>query len=409
MAGVLREHRLDERVAAFGVPGLAQGRRERDLGVAPLVGGLGLGDDCPERGDALLGAALGHVEPGERAGVGDRVGGGRCQRLELGPRRLRPAGRAERLHQREVGRDPLRAAGRLRRGPGAQQRLGGVDVAALEVPLDPGARHRVVLREEPGHPRQLAADRRPVAPGLEHRELREVQRLVLGRQAEPGLDQPERGPRVARLHPVGDQHHPGGQVRGRLVEHAARHRDRGLALAGLVVDGRLEGADLGVLRVELPGALGVGPGGLEVLDAERQLGQPLVAGDVAPVLLDQPQELADGLLDPAFFDHQVGVVEPGRLVLAVELEDVAELDDRLLDLALGDERLRPLVVAGGALLGGVAGRKPERREKHERGQEAQAGHAGHSGLKAARGPGPGGRPDRARPYQARSGKEAKNV
>ena len=267
--------------------------------------------------------------------------------------------------------------------------------------------------KSPAIARELVADRRPVAEALEHRELGEVQRLVRGREAEPGVDERERPGRVARLHPVGDQHHPRGQVAGRLVEHAPRHRDRGLALAAGIVDGRLEGADLGVVRVELVGAVGVGLGGLEVLDPERQLGQPLVAGDVAPVLLDQPQELADRLLDPALLDHQVGVVEPGRLVLAVELEDVAELDDRLLDLALGEERLRPLVVAGGALLGGVAGRKPERREKDERGQEARCVACGSTPVSGARGRPAGVRAraprDRARPYQARSGKEAKNA
>ena len=122
----------------------------------------------------------------------------------------------------------------------------------------------------------------------------------------------------------------------------------------------LEGTDLGIGRIKVVGPVGMGAGGLEILHRQGQFGEPLVAIHARPVLFHQPQELGDRLLQPALLDHQVGIIEPGGRVIAVEPEHVAELDDGPGRVALLQQLGGPLVMLLGAVLGAVAGRECEK-------------------------------------------------
>ena len=107
-----------------------------------------------------------------------------------------------------------------------------------------------------------------------------------------------------------------------------------------------------------------------VVQFGREPGQRPAAFEVLGILLDQAQILADSGADiaAALLDLRIG--QPRALVIAVELEDVAELDQRPVDLALLDQGQALLVMLLGALLGGIAGRKqPEaQQDGHQDGE-----------------------------------------
>ncbi len=98
-------------------------------------------------------------------------------------------------------------------------------------------------------------------------------------------------------------------------------------------------------------ALGLVP----VAGLDRHFRQRQPAGDIFGVLLDQPQILAIGFRGRAARALQPGIGHPGFLVAAVELEDVAELDDGALGIAGLDMLERGLEMLLGAFFGGVAG------------------------------------------------------
>ena len=290
-------------------------------------------------------SAFAHVEPGARAGVGDRrparaaASRSSSARAASRPRVWRAPAPARGRRAAALGRArappprPGRAAAARRRR--CRRPRGATGSGAWA--------HAVVLREEPA----IAASSAPTAARsprpLEHRELDEVQALVLGR-----------GPSAVSISPSAPALSPArirsaisticaGRLPGASPSTPSRHLHRRRVLAGR--HSRRSPCRRGSRdpsgRARRRGWRGSRRWPKSWI-LERELGQPLVAGDVAPVLLDQPQELADRLLEVALRDHQVGVVEPRRGVVAVELEDVAELDDRLLDLAFGDELGRPL-------------------------------------------------------------------
>ena len=154
----------------------------------------------------------------------------------------------------------------------------------------------------------------------------------------------------------------------------------------------------GSVGAEREGGGGVLRGGGEVLHLERELGERAPAatlrGSCSTTRRSWPQGLA-GLAAPA---QDAGIGEPGGGVLAVQAEDVAQLDHRPVRVALGEQRQRALVVGLGALLGGVAGgerqapsriaRRPKARIGYSEAQRHRPAHAGreHSGCAAQQKP-----------------------
>ena len=120
---------LEQRGARLGLAGGGQHLGEPDLEVAGLVRGGGAVEEPLHGGDRRVGVPLREVEPGERLGVGPRVGGGRRPRRQLGPGGVGAADLEQELRERQRGagiaadRRRRRAApprpGRGRRSSGA--------------------------------------------------------------------------------------------------------------------------------------------------------------------------------------------------------------------------------------------------------------------------------------------------
>ena len=267
------------------------------------------------------------------------------------------------------------SSGRARRG-GAQHRLGAVGVALAQVPLDQAAPHPGVVGEELGHAGELGAGAGHVAGRLERGEAHQVQALVLGRLRQRRVDDRERLRRRAGVEAVGDQHHLGHDVAGGLGDHRLGHRHRlGAGRRMAEVDGRLERADHRVGRRLDEGLGGVLLGGGEVLHLERDLDDGALRLEVGRVLVGHPQVLPHRLAGDAARALDAGEGEPRRDMVAVEAEDVAELDQRPVGVALGEQRHAALVVPLGPLLGAVAGGEPEQGGKDQHRPERPEGGA----------------------------------
>ena len=208
MAGVGREHGLDQRCAFRCAAGLRQHLGERDLQVAGGIGRLGALEQPAQRGDCIGGAAQGEIKAGEcapeRAGVGRGGGAG----LELGTGGGRAALRVQELRYRQRWAGVIRPRCRL----GTQKPLGAVGVAAAKVPLHPRLEQAGIVGKERGHGLELGADGVHVAERLQCRQPRQVQPLVAGDLGERDVDLGQRLVRGAGGEPVGDQHHVCGEV-----------------------------------------------------------------------------------------------------------------------------------------------------------------------------------------------------
>ena len=141
------------------------------------------------------------------------------------------------------------------------------------------------------------------------------------------------------------------------------------------VDGRLERADHRVGRRLDEGLGGVLLGGGEVLHLERDLDDGALRLEVGRVLVGHPQVLPHRLAGDAARALDAGEGEPRRDMVAVEAEDVAELDQRPVGVALGEQRHAALVVPLGPLLGAVAGGEPEQGGKDQHRPERPEGGA----------------------------------
>ena len=153
----------------------------------------------------------------------------------------------------------------------------------------------VVLGKERDHVAELLAHGRTVAEVLQGAELDDVQPLVLGGLGECRLDERQGALIVTGVDPLGDDDQVRGDLGRILGQHRPGHGHRRLLVAGGVVDGGLERADLGVLRRHGIGGIDMGTGGLEVAGVECEFGDLLAAFQAVGVLLDQPEVLSEGL------------------------------------------------------------------------------------------------------------------
>ena len=236
---------------------------------------------------------------------------------------------------------------------------------------------QVVPGEALHHVLQLRLDL-VVAPQLvEHPQPLHVKHLGVRRLGNGRVDGRQRAGPVLLAQQVGDHHPAGdGQVRALLEQRLGDlHRQIGdrlvlVAQRVAVIQPGAHRLDHRILGGQLFGDLQMARGLVPVVQLGRKPGQRPAALEVLGILLDQAQILADGGADiaAALLDLRIG--QPRALVIAVELEDVAELDQRPVDLALLDQGQALLVMLLGALLGGIAGRKqPEaQQDGHQDGE-----------------------------------------
>ena len=227
---------------------------------------------------------------------------------------------------------------------------------------------------------------------------------LVRRRVAAGLDAGERPVGVPGPQPVGDEDEVGHDAGRILGEDPLGHRHRRRPVGAAVeVDGRLQRADSGVLRIELEGAGGVGGGGIEVLDLERELGQRPVRLGEAGADLDELLVLAEGVAGLALRAAERGIAQPRLGMIGVQAEDVAELDRRPLAVAGLEVGEGALVMGLGAIGGAVATGEGDGEGGGEgRGAGTAPGSSGHRIRQGTRGAFRGLRQTAAEPRAPRS-------
>jgi len=109
--------------------------------------------------------------------------------------------------------------------------------------------------------------------------------------------------------------------------------------------------------------------GLPVVGLDRKRGEGALPGQAVGILLHEPQILAIGLADIAARALGLGVAQARLAMRAVQLEDIAELHEGAIHIALFQKFQAGLEMALGPLLGGVA-----------KGQEACGGQCEKRGF-----------------------------
>ena len=242
-------------------------------------------------------------------------------------------------------------------------------------PLDQRPARRLVLGEALDHLAQLRPDLVVAAELAQEPQPRAVERGVVGSGGDAGIDDRERPLPVARAQQVVEHDATRGRGGGIGVEQGAGVGDRGslrrlvLGQRGVAVgEARQHRAHARVVGRDLGGGPRVALDRLPVAGVERELRERAPSLQILGILLDQPQVLAKGLARVAALAQDLGVGGARVAVHPVELEDVAELDHRAIDVARPQMLQRRLVMALGALLGRLA-RRQQRRGAQQRGAD----------------------------------------
>ena len=173
-----------------------------------------------------------------------------------------------------------------------------------------------------------------------------------------------------------DHHAARDQVARIGLEGRARHGDGGGLGLGLLVH---EGLAIVERRVDhqhggiLGGKVARGPALFfrlfPVAAVDRHLGQRDPGRQVVGILFHQPQVLAEGLARLAAFALHLGIGAAGFLVLAVQLEDIAELDKRPVHIAGLEQLEAGLIEPLGALFRAFAARQGDDGGKEKGGNQ----------------------------------------
>ena len=201
--------------------------------------------------------------------------------------------------------------------------------------------------------------------------------MQVGRLGQGRIHLGQRASGIVLRGEIVDQHAPGDQVRPGL-RPATASRLGGVPCRGLV---------LGQNRLAVIERRRDRPRTVSIVGSQRLRGAAMPFGLVpvaavdghfcqgdagfqrVGILFDQAQILPIGILQVAALALDAGIGEARLLVLAVQLEDIAELDQGAVDIAGLQQGHAGLVVFFGPFLGAVAGRERQESEEQEGSQQ----------------------------------------
>jgi hypothetical protein len=230
-----------------------------------------------------------------------------------------------------------------------------------------------VVRIGSDHLSQLALDLIVPAELDEKREahLQELPRARLG--LEGAVDFIERAREALVGDVVLDQDSGKQRIQRKFRPQLDKLGGRGVALGGIIrKDGLpieldlLEQPDFGIVRGERDDARRVEVERLPLAGLGSDAGDRDAAFDIVRVLLGHEGVAAEGVAQVAALKHRRCVQLAGLDMRPVQLEDVAQFDQRAVDVTGGKEFHGAFVVALRALLGRIAGREQKQCGKRHR-------------------------------------------
>ena len=267
---------------------------------------------------------------------------------------------ADQLQHRKIERGFLRR----RIGGLAQEGLGLVGLVARHVKPDQRLLDRVVGGEPGDHVAQLGLDLVVLGQPVQDPQAHVVKRAVLRLRLKRAVDGLQRlgiglvGDVAVDLDLAQDA------VVGALLEQGEHPVEGGLARGAVLVlhggavgGGGGQGLDPGVLGRGLDRGGGVAVEFVPLLIGKGHLAQGDAPVQIFGILFDQAQVLAVGLAQLALLAHDPGIGLARLAVRSVQVEDVAQLDQRAFHVILFEQGKRALVMALCAFLGTFAGRQ----------------------------------------------------
>ena len=390
--GIGLEHLVDQRL---GLVEVLVGQSEPRQLQPGLVGGGGIGrgrDHTLEQGLGVVLAAELRVEIGEHRLEGKLRRPALARRLdlgdELGAGGLLAAGLHQEAHQVLHRRDVVG----LELLDLAQLALDILRAVLAGVPAGQELVQAGIVGMQADELLQMRAEGGVVLALGQDLQLHEIERQVLRVVGQRLVGERERGVRVAAGELVADEQKLGLGIAGPELERLVGVGQRLLGVAQPVIGDRPRDQGVDIVRIRLVRGIGMGQRLVELAGEKHELGELDARRGVGGVDLDDLLEIVEGGLGIALGQQDLGVFEAGGDEVLVDLQRVAELERRLRGLALLDQIEPALEMLGHALFGAVAAGEPEHGgEQNGREQSVgepdgeAAGAADHSTLDAGKG------------------------
>ena len=376
MAGILGQDRIDLGFRGFHIAGLDQHPRQLRPDIAGPVAGLDTFQQRADLRDRRLALTGIEVEAGLQHTEDQRIAARRQGLVRLGPRGLFAALKLDEADQ--VG-PRHRIAGRRRIGQPAQEILGPVGLVSRQVEADQIGLGLGIVGEILDRGAKLGLDARHVALFHQQRQLLAIAQTVVGLQFQQLPDQ-----RPGPVHVIG----PSGLIQRdakqqhilrTILQQAVGLVGQGLAgglvpgLVGLLVTHRqAEDTGIGIVGGQFDGAGRMAAEFIQVAALEGHPRQRDPGRQIVGILFGQAQILAVGAAGIALACQGFGQGLAGLVVIALDVEDVAELHDGAVQIACGHQVETGLVIFGRLLGGGFASGQRQGQAHRQGGGQDQA-------------------------------------
>ena len=348
---IFLQHLVKQGLGAGRASGAAQKIGQSHLGVVDLLGILQpRGQQVLYPFDCPMGIADAELEGRQCTLIEGLIGGPAGQALQFGQGHVIAMGLAQEAHHIHGRFAVIGAAG----GRLAQHGLGAGLVAAGHIPADQRGRDRAVIREKPVHVAQLIANPALIADLLQNGQPGQMQAQFFGIFHQDGVHMADRGGEILGFHPITHQHHGRGNLRRIGLQHLTGHRQPLFGAARPVIDRGFQGLNLGIAPVQFHGLVHMGLGRVNLIGPNQH------TPDIDPRLavvrgnFRHPEEIPERALKIPLFQKQFGIFQPGQSSILVQLQRIAEFQNRLVDFPRSDQ-FQPLVVIGfGPVFGIVA-------------------------------------------------------
>ena len=389
MAGIGGKDGVDLGLGARHIAGLDQHLRQLRADVAGAVAGFDPLQQAADPGDGLVAAPGIEIEPRLQHPEDQRIAP-RLERLvDLGQGGLVAAMQLDKADQ--VG---ARGGVVHRRGIGqsAHEILGLVGLVLRQVEPDQIGLGIVVVGKAVDGGQKLRLGPRHVALFHQQRQPLAIAQAVVGLQVQQFLDQRSGPVQIVVPSRLVQRHAEQDHVIGTLCQQGPDLGGDGFAgrilfrLAGLAIAHRqIEDMDIGIVWGQFHRPRRVAFEFIQIAAVEGHPGQRDPDRQIVGILFGQTQILAVGAAQIALFHQRLGQGLAGLVMGALDIEDIAELDDGAVRIARGQQIEAGLVIFRRLFFRGFAACQRQ-GQTHQQGRR-QDQPPGRSGTGSGLGPG----------------------